>query len=43
MNKANRIPDDVLCIIAVIILPWFLLRILGYERTVRENDTKRIM
>lgn len=38
MNKANRILDDVICIIAVIILPYFLLRISGFERMVRENE-----
>ena len=38
MNKANKILDNVLCIIAVIIFPCFLLRILGYERLVRKNE-----
>lgn len=30
IEKANRIIDDLFCIIAVIILPIFLLELLGY-------------
>ena len=32
MNKANRILDDVIGIVAVILFPYFLLRILGFEK-----------
>lgn len=38
MEKLNKILDDLICIVAVIIFPIFLLRILGYERIVCEND-----
>ena len=38
MNKASRILDDVIFIIAVIIFPYFLLRILGFERMVCDNE-----
>ena len=31
-NKANRILDDLICIVAIIILPMWILRILGFER-----------
>ena len=38
MNKASRILDDVIFIIAVIIFPYFLLKILGFERMMCENE-----
>lgn len=38
MNEANRILDDVFFIIAIITLPLWMLKILGYERMVRENE-----
>ena len=39
MNKANRILDDVICIIAVIIFPCFLLKILGFESMAEQLKT----
>ena len=38
MEKANKILEDVICIIAVIIFPLFLLRILGFERLAFEKS-----
>ena len=35
-SKANRIMDDVICIVVIIILPLWMLRILGFERRCRE-------
>ena len=36
MRKANRILDDVLCIVAIVIFPMWILKILGYERMCSE-------
>ena len=41
-DKVNRIIDDVLCIIAIIIFPLWLLRVLGYERMVFERESNSI-
>lgn len=38
MKKANRILDDVICIVAIIIFPLCMLTILGFERMMRENE-----
>lgn len=34
MGKANRILDDLLCIIAIIIFPMCILELLGYDKVV---------
>ena len=35
MEKANRILDDLLCIIAIIIFPICILKLLGYDKVSR--------
>lgn len=37
MDKANKILDDVICIIAVIIFPLFILELLGYDKLAKER------
>lgn len=36
MEKANRIIFDLICIVAVIIFPYFLLELLGYTDMIKE-------
>lgn len=38
MDKANRILFDVICIVAIIIFPLWILRMIGIERWVLEHD-----
>ncbi len=33
-DKANRILDDVICIVLILILPLWILRLIGIERMV---------
>lgn len=39
-KKANRFIDDVICIIAIIIFPMFLLELLGIERKIINEESK---
>lgn len=32
MKKENRILDDLICIIAIVIFPMFILKLLGFDR-----------
>lgn len=37
-NKMNRILDDFICIVAIVIFPMFLLKLLGYDKlTTKQN------
>ena len=35
MNKANKILNDIICIVAIIIFPMWILKLLGYDKLVR--------
>ena len=35
MNKANKILNDIICIVAIIIIPMWILKLLGYDKLVR--------
>lgn len=35
LYKVNKIIDDLICIIAIIIFPMFILKILGYDKMIR--------
>ena len=37
-NKANRIIDDVTCILLILILPLWILRMIGIEGMVRNEE-----
>ena len=35
MNKENKILDDIIIIVAIILFPMCILRLLGYDKLVR--------
>lgn len=41
MDKANRILFDMICIVAIIIFPLWILRMIGIERWVLEHDREK--
>lgn len=35
MNKANKVLDNIICIVAIILFPICILKLLGYDKLAR--------
>lgn len=38
MNRVNRLLFDIICIIAIVLLPYFVLELMGIVDYVKENE-----